>query len=142
VNNTLIIALGIMGAALIGAFVAIILFYDGDKAIAIAGLTAVAGLIVPQLLSLKASSDNAVKLEKVDKKIEENTATTNETHTLVNSRVTQLIETVKQLSEVQQELVAAQSLAAGITEGRAQAIQDATPNGGTPPHGTPVKGTP
>jgi len=131
-NRTLIIALTVLGVTLLGAFVAIVLFYGGDKALAIAGLVTVAGLIVPQMLSLKASSDNATKLERVDRKIDGNTATTELTHTMVNSRMDQLIETVKRLAEAQQQLSSAQSLAQGISIGRAQVSPDAPldPTGG------------
>jgi hypothetical protein len=119
-NNVLIGALGGLGLALIAAFVAIIVFYAGDKGLAIAGLVTVAGLIIPQLLSLKSSTDNAAKLEQVDQKLDDNTAVTTETHLAVNSRMDDMIETVKRLSEVQQDLVAAQSLARGIATGREQ----------------------
>src|SRR6476659_4645237 len=104
-NRTLIITLGCIGVALVAAFVAIILFYEGDKGLVLAGLVTVAGLIIPQLLSLKSSAENAVRLEAVDqkldasnvktnKKIEENTAKTELTHTIVNSRMDEFIRTM------------------------------------------------
>jgi len=119
-NNSLIIALSVLGLALIGSFVAIIIFYNGDKGLAVAGLVTVAGLIIPQLLSLKASTDNATRLDKVNAKIDDNTVTTEMTHHAVNSRMDEMIATVKRLSEVQNDLIAAQSLAQGITIGREQ----------------------
>jgi len=123
-NRSLIIVLGGLGVALIAAFVAIVLFYEGDEGLAIAGLVTIAGLIIPQLLSLKASTDNAVKLDQVEQKIVDNTATTDLTHRAVNSRMDEMIETVKRLGEAQQRLVAAQELARGITIGREQTGQD------------------
>jgi hypothetical protein len=126
-NDSLIIALSILGLSLIAAFVAIIVLYTGDKGIAIAGLVTVAGLIIPQLLSLKASTENAAKLESVGQKIDTNTAITqnveqvaHETHLAVNSRMDELIARVEEQGRVQGELKAALALKEGIAVGREQ----------------------
>lgn len=126
-NRSLIISLAGVGVSLIVAYVAIFIFYQGDKALAIAGLTTVAGLVIPQLLSLKASTDNAAKIQQVDDKLVDNTVTTDATHRLVNSRMSELIATVQRLAEVQKQLVGAQALARGITIGREQTAHDTGP---------------
>lgn len=65
-NNGLIIAVGLISAALIGAFVAITLLYEGDKAIALAGLSALGLMAFSQLPGLKVSADNSAKITAVD----------------------------------------------------------------------------
>lgn len=78
-NRTLIIVMGAMGAFLIGAFLAITFLVPGDKTTMYAGLAAVAGLFIPHLMTLKSSTDNAVRLKKVDEKVEETKAEVKET---------------------------------------------------------------
>jgi hypothetical protein len=130
-NTTLIIALSALGAVLVAAFVAIVLFYAGDKGLAIAGLVTVAGLIIPQLLSLKSSTENAAHLKQVDQKVDDNTAITErvaqvatETHLAVNGRMDDLIRKVQELAETQRQLAAAAALAKGIDIGREQVRHD------------------
>lgn len=88
--------------------------------------------------SVIASEHNAAKLEKVDQKLTVNSRVTDATHVAVNSRMDELIETVKKLAETQQQLAGARGMAAGIAEGRAQVIQEIVPPAATPSHGTPI----
>lgn len=117
-NSTLIYTTGALFAVSIISVVIILIFYDGDKVVAVGFFTSFLVLAVPVLMNLRQSAENAVKLDK-------NTAITEKTHIEVNSRVTQLIEAVKQQGEIQKELSAALALAQGIKEGRAQAKEDA-----------------
>lgn len=133
-NRTLIIVVGCLGALAIAAFVAIALFYEGDKGIVFAGLTGLIVLFIPQLLSLKASTDNSAKLSAVNTKLDSNTATTiqaNETATrteiAVDGRITQLMETVEKLAAAQTALVGAEKLAEGIVIGQNTPVVDQNP---------------
>jgi hypothetical protein len=127
-NRTLIIALTALGVTLVAAFVAIILFYNGEKALAIAGLVTVAGLVIPNLLSLKTSTDNAVRLERVDRKVDENTAQTGRTHDAVNGQMEAFRQALREMTAMKVDLAAALALARGITIGREQAHQDPPPD--------------
>lgn len=114
-NRALVIVLGAIGIVLVVSAVAILLFYDGDKLIAIGALTAAAGLVIPGLLSLKQSADNATAIAK-------NTAITAETHTAVNSRMDELIKTVQALAAAKSQIASTDARAEGVREGREQLL--------------------
>lgn len=134
-NRTLIIVVGCLGGLAIAAFVAIALFYTGDKGIVFAGLTGLIVLFIPQLLSLKASTENTAKLVAVNTKLDSNTATTNQandtatrTEIAVDGRITQLMQTVEKLAAAQTALVGAEQLAAGIVIGQNTPLADQNPD--------------
>lgn len=114
-NRALVIVLGTLGIVLVVSAVAILLFYDGDKLIAIGGLATVAGLVIPGLLSLKQSADNATAIAK-------NTVLTAETHTAVNSRMDELIKTVQALAAARSQIASTDARAEGVREGREQLL--------------------
>lgn len=138
-NTALVRILGIVFVACLAAAVLILLFYDGDKVVALGFLGGVITAFLPGLLSFRQSVANnelqvatKAKVEAVVKQVDTNTALTEhvgavavETHLAVNSRVTELIETVKAFGKVQEELAAAMGKEQGIKEGREQAKQDA-----------------
>ncbi len=119
-NRTLAFVLGALGMAYIGALVAIFIWYDGDQVIAATLLSGAIGVLIPSLLSLKQSADNAMAIEKTIAKVDDNTETTDKTHLAVNSRMDVFMEKVTELAEVQKQLIAASELARGITIGREQ----------------------
>jgi hypothetical protein len=130
-NRALITVLGALSFAYLIAIVGALVLYNGDQVVAIGFLSTAFGVIVPTLLSLKQSSDNAMKIAEAITKVEDNTALTqqvsavaDETHLAVNSRMDSLIKKVQQLAEAQKELAAAAALAKGITIGRDQATHE------------------
>lgn len=122
-----IVAAGIVGLGYVIGMVVILVSYQGDKVQASILLSGAAGVVFTQLANYHRSAGNAkqitqldAKLDTTNTKVDDNSVLTDDTHKLVNSRMTQLIETVKKLSETQESLVAANSKAEGITLGRAQ----------------------
>jgi hypothetical protein len=99
-NRPLIITLGVIAVAYITALSAILTLYDGDK-LAVAGiLSGALALLIPQMLSLKQSADNAVRIERANDKIDANTETTNTTHQIVNSQRTEMVKRIDELTDI------------------------------------------
>lgn len=126
-NTTLIRVLGLIGGLYIIALVLMMIFYDGDKVIAGTLLSGAVGVLVPSLLSLKQSADNATAIEKTIAKVDDNTETTNTTHDLVNSQTDAYKKLMKDqadmkvaMVEMQARLDSAMARADGIAEGRSQ----------------------
>jgi len=146
-NTALIFALTTVCMIVVSAIVVLAIWGSPSNALATSAVTTITTLItiiIAGLLSLKQSADakhaavasqavgeaNALALVAVDAKIDGNTETTNQTGVTVNGRMTELIETVRKLAEVQQQLAAAQALAQGIAIGRDQVASITT---STPP---------
>lgn len=127
-NNTLIISIGVLGATLIIAFTTIILFYEGDKTLALAGLVTVAGLIVPQIMTFKSSTENAVKITTVDEKLDKNTAKTDATFKLVNGQMIEFKRLMKLYADSEAARVGAEEKAKGIVEGQNTPVADPDPS--------------
>jgi len=70
-NKTLVIVTGILGISGIGAFVAILLLHAGDKTVAFGGLTALAALLIPNLILLRRGTlaSHAVEAMREEKRI-------------------------------------------------------------------------
>lgn len=70
-NKTLVIVTGILGIAGIGAFVAILLLHAGDKTVAFGGLTALAALLIPNLILLRRGTlaSHAVEAMREEKRV-------------------------------------------------------------------------
>lgn len=126
-NNVLIISVGILGATLVMSFTAIILFYEGDKSLALAGLVTVAGLIVPQIMTFKSSTENAVKINTVDEKLDKNSAKTDATFKLVDGQMGEFKRLMKAYAESEAARVGAEQLAAGIVQGQNTPVLDQDP---------------
>jgi hypothetical protein len=60
---------------------------------------------------------------RIMQQIEEMTVTINQTHVLVNSRMTRLIETMHQLAEAQEQVESDKAEKRGIAMGRKQASE-------------------
>lgn len=126
-NNTLIISMGILGASLIFAFTLIIIFYEGDKTLALAGLVTIAGLIVPQIMTFKSSTENAVRIEALDKKQDVNTEVTKDTFTLVDGQMSEFKRLMKLYADSEAARVGAEEKAAGIVQGQNTPVIDQDP---------------
>lgn len=120
-NKPLIVAISTIGLAYLSALVIVIVLYDGPKLPAIGALSVALGVLLPALLGLKQSTDNAVKLDTVVSKIDENTAKTEETHGAVNGQMADFRTLMRDFYLIQADMAAAKAKAAGIVEGRTQA---------------------
>jgi hypothetical protein len=70
-NKTLVIVTGILGVSAIGAFVAILLLHAGDKTVAFAGLSALACLLIPNLVLLRRGTvaSHVIDMMRQEKKV-------------------------------------------------------------------------
>lgn len=119
--------MGILGASLIFAFTLIIIFYEGDKTLALAGLVTIAGLIVPQIMTFKSSTENAVRIEALDKKQDVNTEVTKDTFTLVDGQMSEFKRLMKLYADSEAARVGAEEKAAGIVQGQNTPVIDQDP---------------
>lgn len=126
-NNTLIIAIAIISAALIAAFTSIVLFYSGDSSIIIGSLTLLAGVIFAQLATFKSSTDNAEKITVVDRKLDSNTSTTKETLKLVDGQMTEFRRLMALYAASEAARVGAEQKAVGIVIGQNTPVVDPDP---------------
>lgn len=123
-NTTLIISIGVLGATLIIAFTTIIIFYEGDKTLALAGLVTVAGLIIPQIMTFKSSTENAVKIAAVDNKLDKNSAKTEATYKLVDGEMTEFRRLMKLYADSEAARIGAEEKAAGVIIGQNTPVVD------------------
>lgn len=127
-NNVLIISIGILGATLIIAFTSIIIFYQGDKTLALAGLVTVAGLIIPQIMTFKSSTENAVRITGVAEDLSKNTAKTDATFKLVDGQMAEFKRLMKLYADSEAARVGAEEKAAGIVQGQNTPVMDQDPS--------------
>lgn len=127
-NNTLIISIGVLGATLITAFTVIILFYEGDKTLALAGLVTVAGLIVPQIMTFKSSTENAVKITHVAEDLSKNSAKTDATFKLVDGQMSEFKRLMKLYADSEAARVGAEQKAEGIVVGQNTPVAEPDPS--------------
>jgi len=104
--------------------------------------------------TMQQSKHNTDKIEKLDAKVDVNTVVTETTHQIVNSRMDEFKQALKDIAamkETQASLLAdraaalsalaiANERARGITIGREQVSAEGASTGSTPPHGTPKPG--
>lgn len=90
-NRLLVLMVGVLGITAILAFVVIMVFYTGDKSIAFAGLSALIGLLIPNLLVLRQGAVAArladvaaVNSAEAVVKAAEMGKTVDQVHTIVN----------------------------------------------------------
>lgn len=126
-NKTLIYSMAGLGAALILAFTLIIIFYEGDKTLALAGLVTIAGLIVPQIMTFKSSTENAVKITHVAEDLSKNTEKTNATFKLVDGQMTEFKRLMKLYADSEAARVGAEQKAEGIVVGQNTPVAEPDP---------------
>lgn len=126
-NNTLIITIAIISAALIAAFTSIVLFYKGDSSIIIGSLTLLAGVIFAQLATFKSSTDNAANIATLDKKQDVNTAVTKDTFKLVDGQMAEFKRLMRAYAESEAARVGAEQKAEGIVIGQNMPVIDPDP---------------
>lgn len=131
-NRALVIVLGALGIVYIVALVSMLIWYDGDKLVAGTLLSGAVGVLVPSLLSLKQSADNAAAIEKTIKKVDANTdltvqavETVETTHKIVNNELSKWKQSVidqsqkdRLLWEERSKSLIAEALAEGLARGR------------------------
>ena len=132
---------------------ALVYLFAEQPSIAPVFMAAAIPFVVGIIGQLQQSRHNTEKIEKLDTKVDANTAVTETTHKIVNSRMDefkQALQDIAAMKENQASLLAdrASALAAlaianerahGIAIGREQVIAEVAPSGTTPAHGTPVK---
>lgn len=103
-NKMLVLVVGLLGVSAIAAFVAIMIFYSGDKTVALAGLTALIGLLIPNMLTLRQGAMAArladvaaVNAAEASSKATELKAQVGSVHNIVNGERTALMARVSSL---------------------------------------------
>ena len=133
---------------------ALVYLFVEQPAIAPVFMAAAIPFVVGIIGQLQQSKHNTDKIEKLDTKVDANTAVTETTHQIVNSRMDefkQALQDIAVMKENQASLLAdrAAALAAlaianerahGIAIGREQVIAEVAPAGSTPPRGTAKPG--
>lgn len=151
-NAALIIAVGLLGAALLLVFAAIVLFYPGaDKLLIIGALGGVVALFMPGLLGLKVSSDNNAKITTVSQQVDGHLTAMRDEQTKMheelrasNASVTSLVQENARLREAATQKAQARESATSDKAEIIGAIQVAVSDAAAlaPPDHAPAGSTP